>query len=239
MGILRMTRYFKSLSPSLVEPLETRTLMAHIGLDLGFGDQGMALLANSVVAELPGGTIMTFGQGGAARLNGDGSIDSSFSDQGFVAGQFSPSRALIDGNRLILIGYQTGAPNTYILRAIQLDTGTVDTSFGTSGSLSIAVPAVTKGANLKLARPTGFIKTSDGDGDQGADQLFGEGGADRLYADDAERTDIVTSDTLHGNAGDDFLISRDSENDLLFGDGGHDSGYADADDELTSIEVVQ
>lgn len=70
-----------------------------------------------------------------------------------------------------------------------------------------------------------------------ADQLFGEGGLDRLYADD-EGVGYDSVDTLHGNAGDDIMVSRDGAMDQLFGDGGHDTSYADALDALTSIEVI-
>ena len=68
-------------------------------------------------------------------------------------------------------------------------------------------------------------------GQGGDNQLFGDGGNDRIFADDAGL------DTLHGNAGDDLLLSRDGLKDLLFGDGGRDTSVADNLDELTSVEV--
>jgi len=68
-------------------------------------------------------------------------------------------------------------------------------------------------------------------GQGGNDQLFGEGGNDHLYADYA-----AGRSTLHGNAGDDTLISANNLADQVFGDGGHDSATADASDLLTSIE---
>jgi len=74
-------------------------------------------------------------------------------------------------------------------------------------------------------------------GDQGTDQLFGEDGNDRLYGDDPN--DYYWADTLHGNAGDDTLFSRDTREDHLFGDGGRDTCIADDDadiDILSSIE---
>jgi Ca2+-binding RTX toxin-like protein len=80
-------------------------------------------------------------------------------------------------------------------------------------------------------------------GEAGRDQLFGGGGADRLYADDPGDIDTDAAmtrrvDTLHGNAGNDTLISKDALVDYLFGDGGHDSAIADTDDLLMSIEAV-
>ncbi len=70
-------------------------------------------------------------------------------------------------------------------------------------------------------------------GQGGNDQLNGEGGNDRLYADYDSG-----SSTLHGGAGNDTLITKNSLVDNLFGDGGHDSATADDNDVLTSIEAA-
>ena len=70
------------------------------------------------------------------------------------------------------------------------------------------------------------------DGGMGADQLFGEGGNDRLYGDDG------FADTLSGGAGDDVFITVDSVVDQINGDSGHDAATADAADLLSSIEGI-
>jgi uncharacterized delta-60 repeat protein len=70
-------------------------------------------------------------------------------------------------------------------------------------------------------------------GQGGNDQLFGEGGDDRLYADYA-----TGHSTLHGGAGDDTLISKNSLADQLFGDRGTDSAVADAEDVKTGVETA-
>jgi hypothetical protein len=43
-------------------------------------------------------------------------------------------------------------------------------------------------------------------------------------------------DRLHGNAGNDLLVSKDGQVDDLFGDGGHDTSTSDSEDLLTSVE---
>jgi Ca2+-binding RTX toxin-like protein len=68
-------------------------------------------------------------------------------------------------------------------------------------------------------------------GNAGNDQLFGDGGNDRLYG------DYSGAATLHGGAGDDLLVTRDSASQHLFGDAGRDTAIADSDDVLASIEV--
>ena len=70
----------------------------------------------------------------------------------------------------------------------------------------------------------------------GADRLFGDGGPERLYADDDEPVEAI--DVLHGNAGDDLFFTSDNLLDRIFGYGGRDSGTVDKPDLLSSIEVM-
>lgn len=146
-----------------VETLETRRLLANIGLDTSFGANGTAPVSGSVlVADVADGKIVAVGQsGGATLLNADdGSIDGSFHDAG-VTPEESDRFAIVRGNTLLIAGVnQTN--HTVFVRAIKLDTGAVDSSFGDNGiaNLHPVLPDAT--STLLSAFPTGMIVTSDG-----------------------------------------------------------------------------
>jgi len=83
------------------------------------------------------------------------------------------------------------------------------------------------GADRIFGGPSGDFLAGQGN----PDEIFGEGGNDRISG------GIGEGDTLHGNAGDDILVSNDGFTDFVFGDGGiHDSAITDDIDSLLSIE---
>src|SRR4051812_43758857 len=92
------------------EALEPRRLLAHVGLDLNFGDVGRAEANGSLlVTALPGGKTLAGSTTRATRLNADGSVDESFFDEGgaqaaqgkmkWIAGD-----AVVSGDRLYIAG---------------------------------------------------------------------------------------------------------------------------------------
>src|SRR5437764_15179418 len=89
-----------------IERLETRVLLAHLGLDLGFGDVGLAPVGGTVlVKELDGGKVLAVNSDKAARLNADGTVDPSFIDTGGAPPLERPaSFAFVSGHRLTMVG---------------------------------------------------------------------------------------------------------------------------------------
>lgn len=166
-----------------------------------------------LVAPATGGKTIVVGKDGALRLNADGSVDATFRDRGaFRDLPREPDNALVSGQKMFIAGIERASDDV---------------------GANVASVFIRK-VNLATGSP-------DANGGTGADQLFGEGGLDRLYADDTTDADFIYVDTLHGGAGDDILVSRDGGPDELFGDGGHDTATADPSptDVLNSIEVTE
>src|SRR5688572_11737595 len=116
-----------------LERLERRTLLVHFGIDPDFGELGSAPVGG-MLAAVAGGKILAVSQGAVVRLSPDGSVDSTFVDQGAAPQVQSPSGAVISGQRLIIAGRAGGSDEIFI-RAINLQTGAVDPTFGTGGIL--------------------------------------------------------------------------------------------------------
>src|SRR5437763_5544888 len=131
---------------NLIERLENRRLLADIGLDLTFGDAGAAPVGGDVlVAPVADGKILAVSGQSAVRLNADGSVDptfhlpeGAFGSNGFVLSDLS---AVKNTTRLFFVFLGDGQTPT--VRAFHLSDGSVDTSFGTNGTATIAVQPVT------------------------------------------------------------------------------------------------
>jgi len=146
----------------VVEVLETRALLAQIGLDPTFGVSGTVNIpASQFVSEVAGGKIVVAGIDKAQRLNSDGSVDSSFVDKGADPATRDVEYVVISGNRVVLAGRIQGGLQVFV-RAIDLNTGGVDTSFGNAGIMTLAPKAVSKDFTLKYINLTSLIVTSDG-----------------------------------------------------------------------------
>jgi uncharacterized delta-60 repeat protein len=202
------------------------------GADFIQGDDGNDTVnagdGNDVILGGPHGDSL-FGEGGADVIFGDFGSDS-------ISGG--------DGNDK-LFGGSDGPTNFPDDNVMQTDDDSLsgnagsDRCYGMDGNDRVAG----NGGRDRLFGGAGddrILGGASGDwlyGDVGNDKLNGEGGNDRLYADDDEASAPHSGvDTLHGNAGDDELVSRDSAADQLFGDGGRDSCFADEGiDVLTSV----
>ena len=159
---LRFARRVASASAALVEPFECRTLFAHIGLDRDFGELGSAPVgATALLTDVAGGKVLAVSQRAALRLNPNGSIDSTFVDEGAAPESRTISDAVISGARLIIGGRAGGSGEVY-LRAIDLETGAVDSSFGTGGIFTFIVEPVSTEFQLRQTSLTSMIVTSDG-----------------------------------------------------------------------------
>src|SRR5688572_33381226 len=124
-----------------LEPLEHRVLLAHVGLDPGFGDNGVApVAATTFISEVPGGKIIAVDGDQAVRLNPDGTLDPTFADA-HASDTRTATDASIGGERLFIGGYtsQVGSPAVFV-RALQLSDGSADTSFGDGGVASFIAP---------------------------------------------------------------------------------------------------
>ena len=119
--------------------------------DLEFFDDG-SILATGFTEELGAGTV--FGQGPAApviaKLSPDGTLDTSFSQQGFLQGTFlqlpdngSPVEAVIDSlGRVVVFGANNNNPDptdnlNYVVSRLNVD-GTLDSTFGNNGNVFIS-----------------------------------------------------------------------------------------------------
>jgi Ca2+-binding RTX toxin-like protein len=150
------------------ETLETRVLMARMGLDYSFGDAGLAQVDASVlVASLSGGKVLAVNGAAATRLNADGSVDNTFFDAGGVQASFgklnwAASSAVVSGDRLYIAGVsrsrQTNATfdsDTVFIRALNLADGSKVDSFGEHGFVEIVITALTAGdAVYSIAAPS-------------------------------------------------------------------------------------
>src|SRR5688572_30723471 len=143
-----------------IERLETRALLAHIGLDVTFGDAGRAPVAGATLVEqLPGGKILAVAAS-ATRLNPDGTIDARL-----TAPDAEPphSHAVISGQRLIFAGQrQTVDERSVVVSAVHLDSGATDASFGTGGVTTFPTEAGVKNTTVFSFAITTMIATPDG-----------------------------------------------------------------------------
>jgi hypothetical protein len=159
-----------------IDSLERRTLLAHIGLDFDFGHLGRVTVGSvspatleSVrlvsVTPMPGGKILVVTGKGARRLNVDGTTDRTFSDAGAAsAGKDAvATSAVVKGSRLIIIGRMTkfGGGDVFV-RAIDVNTGAADTSFGGGDGIAMFAPPSVSNALTIDRYFVSFIVTSDG-----------------------------------------------------------------------------
>jgi hypothetical protein len=205
-----MNRPFKPLS--LIEPLEIRTLMAHIGLDPSFATGGIAPVAGSaLIADATGGKTLVAGGTKVLRLSGDGSVDSTFVDEGAVQGN-NIAHAKITGSRIIVAG-RVGTTNTIYVRAILKDSGAIDTSFGANGTFTFTPESSAKGFTVVENDFSGMDVTSDGGVVLGVSQYLTKPHPDGPEKQYDERLYKLTSagafDSAFGNAGA-ILINSDT-----------------------------
>jgi hypothetical protein len=240
-----------------IERLERRVLLAHIGLDLSFGDAGRAPVdADKLLANVNGDQILVVGDERALRLNADGAVDTTFTDAGATTGSGRIVQgARLSGERLYILEGPQDSASTLVIRAINAQSGAVDAAFSDGGSVTITTVGIVLYSTAFVAMPDGGVllsvsnETQDSASPSGftyADRLYrldpagefdpdfgGSTGHDRLYADYA-----ASSDTLFGGAGDDVLVSRDAAADQLFGGRGTDTALVDdEEDERAGIEV--
>ena len=158
-------------SSTRIESLERRILLAHVGLDLGFGDAGYAPVdASLLVAPLPGGKVLAVGELGAVRLNPDGTLDEVFVDRGTKSDvERDADVAAVAGQQLFIAGQmhpglsEEGWPIQQIfVRKVNLRTGGTGAGFGTDGLVLFAPAAAVADARLDRFALTSMIPTSDG-----------------------------------------------------------------------------
>jgi uncharacterized delta-60 repeat protein len=131
------------------ESLERRALLAHVGLDVDFGDLGRAPVDASVfVSSSPDGKVLAVGETTVSRLNADGSVDNSFVDEGGAQAALGrmfwrATDAMISGQRLLVAGTlesrRVPHSDSVFVRAINLSNGRIDTTFGEGGFALIPI----------------------------------------------------------------------------------------------------
>jgi hypothetical protein len=138
-----------------IERLETRTMLAYVGMDFTFGSNGVADAdASLLVSALPDGQVLAVGATLAQRLNADGSIDPAFADAGGAQAALGkmnwiPSTAVVSGERLYVAGLvvprdlSSGTPtNTVFVRAVNVADGAKVDSFGDHGFATIVITSL-------------------------------------------------------------------------------------------------
>jgi Ca2+-binding RTX toxin-like protein len=150
-------------------------LLAHVGLDLDFGDNGRGLAdATLLVSPLSDGKVLAVGKKRVTRLNADGSIDGSFFDAGgaqaalgkmdWVAGD-----AVVSGDRLYVAGVlkprefsDLFSGNVVFVRALNLTDGSVVDSFGEHGFMTTVIGSLAPGAAVYSVTTPFLDATADG-----------------------------------------------------------------------------
>jgi len=167
-------------TPFALETLEVRTLLVHIGIDLDFGDAGRAPVTGSLLlADVAGGKVLAVDGTGAIRLNANGTRDDSFDDAGDAPlTERIVHQAVVSGSRLILIGELIGVGRQpSFLRAIHLDGGSADASFGDGdGDVDFSPRPAEPGALLKDLALVSAVATADGGVVLSLVQFLAEGG---------------------------------------------------------------
>ena len=143
---------------------------------------GKIVVAGTVESKVVVGDDAYFTFGGMIRLNPDGSLDSSFSDDGkvFRGGQLSKSGPIVDveitqNNRILVVRRDEVARYT--------PAGAVDTTFAGDGSVETAI-----GVRGFVVQPGGAIVVTgtdeDNDGDFAASRYSASGVLDTTFAGD-------------------------------------------------------
>lgn len=158
-----------------IERLETRTMLAHVGVDYTFGSNGVAAAdASLLVSSLPDDKVLAVGATLAKRLNADGSIDPSFTDAGGAQAalgkmNWTPSSAVVSGGRLYVAGLvvprdlSSGIPtNTVFIRAVNLVDGSKVDSFGDHGFATIVITSLIPGLPMGALNYPSIAVTPDG-----------------------------------------------------------------------------
>ena len=150
-----------------LEPLESRRLLAHIGIDPNFGDGGNAPLGGSMLlAPQPDGKILVATHLNAqaegyrvARLNADGTLDGSFDD--VVVDDIFARRTIIHGSRVLVVREppDPNATGQLQFHAINLATGGTDTTFGDAGIATITPPPLRAGFRISFHGVNSVIAT--------------------------------------------------------------------------------
>jgi Ca2+-binding RTX toxin-like protein len=170
--------------------METRTLLAHIGLDAAFGDEGLAVADASVfIAALDGGKTIAVGGDGATRLNPNGSIDPTFFDEGAAQAALGKMKwtigdALVSGERLYLSGVvRPRKPDLSInsdvvfIRALNLSDGSNVEGFGDHGLLAVRITSILPGPTVTVVTRPSLALAPDG----GIVFAVGQGTLDGTY----------------------------------------------------------
>ena len=140
------------------EALEPRRLLAASGYDASFGG-GSGWIGTEV--PIPTGTtpvaafqqadgkiIASAGSGdqGLVRFNVDGSLDETFGQHGRVNGRsclYIRAIARLSDGKILVVGHET-SQNGFRVTRVNSD-GSIDSSFGTGGSVNITVPQMASG----------------------------------------------------------------------------------------------
>ena len=195
-----------------VERLEPRVLLAHFGLDFNFGDTGFAPAGGgTLVSDVSGGKILAVSSSGAARFNDDGTTDPAFTDAG-ATDERHVVFAIVSGDRLIMVGDLFSLPGgpprprTIFARSVNLDDGSVDSSFGDGGIVTIPLVSHQPGNTLGLSYISSAAVTSDGGVVIGVSQtvadVLEDGGIDLLYK-------LGADGELDAGFGDDGVLTLD------------------------------
>jgi uncharacterized delta-60 repeat protein len=140
-------------------------MLAHIGIDLGFGENGLAPVDASVfMSPLADGKILAVGPSEVVRLNADGSIDQTFFDEGGAQAKLGKMNwlagsAVISGQRVYVGGIlESRDPSAAVrsevtfVRALNLADGSIDESFGAGGFATAHITPVVAGSTPSSIR---------------------------------------------------------------------------------------
>lgn len=157
---------------------------ANGALDTSFGTNGIVTSslsagtdqANAVVIH-PDGSIIVAGFSGndfaVARYNSDGTLDSSFSTNGFVITAITTETDQANGvllqpdGKIVAIGF--GDDNFSLAR--YLTNGTLDKTFGVAGTISTAIGSSTDLAETAVVEPDGSILAAGFSNQGGIDEF--------------------------------------------------------------------
>jgi Ca2+-binding RTX toxin-like protein len=158
-----------------LQVLETRVLLAHIGVDWTFGASGLAPVDASVfVSPLAEGKILAVGAAAVSRLTAGGVVDDSFMDAGGAQAALGRmnwvgSTAIVTGERLYVGGSVRSrvagsavASDTVFIRAANLSDGSKVDSFGDHGFAALRVPPAEAGTFIADVRLASMSALPDG-----------------------------------------------------------------------------
>ena len=196
-----------------IERLDERTVFAAGQLDTNFGEAGIArtgfddsatygtlVLGTAVQSD---GRIVAAGEGGMARFNSDGSIDTTFGTAGRVATPFYVRALAIAADGKLLVAGGTAVYNSTDMQVARyLTSGQLDASFDGDGIATIDFGGANEWATSLLIEPSGRIVVAGGAREGIAvARLLTDGQLDTSFDSDGKQSrQYNRSDTAYGLA---------------------------------------